>query len=100
MIAPIGTTARQIREAPKGAVYVCAGFDQAHYLKAAYLAYRSDIRFVGLQWLVSETWRGQRLPAIVLDHFAAEVMSEAQRDIYRQALASCCAGATAVQYPV
>lgn len=99
MIAPIGTTARQIREAPKGAVYVCAGFDQAHYLKAKQTD-RPDIRFVGLQWLVSETWRGQRLPAIVLDHFAAEVMSEAQRDIYRQALASCCAGVSATQYPV
>jgi hypothetical protein len=81
------TTASQIKGAPHGAVYICAGYEQARWLQAN--AHRPDMRFVGLSWLDSGSWYGVQVPAIVLDHFAYQVMSLEQRDAFTRATAAC-----------
>ena len=67
------TTSADIHAAPKGAVYICAHSEQVKYLKSTYM--RPDLNFVTLDWLLGQSWRGMRIPAIVIDPYAERHMT-------------------------
>ena len=62
-----GTTTRQMKDAPIGALYVWCGGDLHYPKKLAMEIGRNDLRIVAPSFLEHDQWRGLRMP-VVLDH--------------------------------
>ena len=89
----------QIRTAPKGAIYICVDYERAKGLSdVALMLSRPDLQFVGLAWLRSSKWRGQKLPGIVLDRDALDHMGRDDFTLLLQAKASCLPPKAAPQH--
>lgn len=77
----VGTTTRQIKEAPEGAIYVCCRDDIRHIKDLARALGRSDLTFVGPSFFGDNRWRGNRKPLIV-DHAAWDFFTDREFQSY------------------
>lgn len=74
-----GRTSRQMKRAPRGAVYVWHS-DRLQDARAfAARLGREDLKMVAPSWLTDRRWMGIRAPALIVDHAAR--LTEEQRDI-------------------
>lgn len=81
-----GITTRQIKNAPKDAVFIWRSFQSLSYpQEIAKREGRDDLRIVSLSWLEPRHWRGRRFPEIILDHACGEVMREQEWRWYEDA---------------
>lgn len=63
-----GSTTKQIKNAPLGAIYVWLNNDLHYPRRIAEEQKRTDIKFVGPNWLDKQGFRGLSLSGLILDH--------------------------------
>ena len=63
-----GETTRQMKEAPKEAMFVWVSEAVTYPTRLARMLGRTDLRIVGPSWITECRWKGDRYSAIVLDH--------------------------------
>jgi hypothetical protein len=80
-----GRTTQQMKDAPKGAVFVWCNhmLDYPEQLKKR--IGRDDLKIVAPGWLTFESWRGMKLSGVVIDHAAR--LSDKQFNSYQEAKA-------------
>ncbi|MFX1380784.1 MAG: hypothetical protein ACFFA4_17005 [Promethearchaeota archaeon] len=65
-----GNTAKQISEAPDGAIFVWVNSNIDYPKSLAIFLCREDLEIVSPDWLTSHRYMGRRLSGIVIDHSA------------------------------
>jgi hypothetical protein len=63
-----GTTTKQMRNAPFGAIYIWVNGDTSYAKELAQKIGRDDLEIVRPTWLEYRRWQGRLLTAIVCDH--------------------------------
>ena len=77
-----GTTTRQMQNAPIGAVYIWVRRDTAYPKRVAEKIGRTDLKIVWPNWLTDSQWQGNWFGGIILDHAAAERLTDNQWQCY------------------
>jgi len=70
-----GRTTRQMRTAPKGALFIWGGADLGYPKSLARDLGRADLVIRPVSWLRMSRVRGVRLSAVVVDHYARGQMN-------------------------
>ena len=78
-----GATTQQMKEAPKGAVFVWCNWRTDYAIHLAQKLGRNDLQIESPTWL-ENGWRGVKLAGVVVDHAAR--LTPSQRDGYQAAL--------------
>lgn len=66
-----GLTAKQMQEAPSGAVYVWPS-SRSYAVSLARTLGRDDLEIVPLSWLDGHGWMGRNITGLVIDHAAVQ----------------------------
>lgn len=82
-----GRTTKQMKEAPKGAVYVWCNKEVWYPQRLAEKLGRKDLQIEPRSWLTSERWRGLNLKGLVLDHAVREQWTSREVVAWQQARA-------------
>ena len=73
-----GRTTKQIKEAPKNAVYVWVSGDAHYPRRLARELGREDLEIVGPTWIENYRWRGVGSLNVVIDHAAYSFLTNRQ----------------------
>lgn len=63
-----GTTSKQMKEAPKNAVYVWLHHDLSYPIMLSRKLEREDLKIVSHYWLSDHKYKGMDLTGVILDH--------------------------------
>ncbi len=85
MLRQSGRTTKQIQEAPMGALFVRTG-PKGYTEALAHALGRTDLEIVGLDYFVTDRWRGKAARVVVVDHAALEHASQRQWDALQEAV--------------
>jgi len=76
-----GRTTKQMKEAPRNAIFIWVNGHLDYPRKLAHSLSRDDLKIVSPEWLADERWRGLRRP-VVVDHYATFSV-DALESLYR-----------------
>ena len=74
-----GHTTAQLRAAPENALFVWHVDDTCYPKELAKKIGRTDLKIVGPSYVNGNNWMGLSLSGVVVDHYAAEVLSDKTR---------------------
>ena len=82
----VGTTTRQMREAPQGAHFVWCNNVLFYPKSLAEKIGRTDLKIVAPEFFKHDAWRGVEFKAIILDHWT--VLPDREWDNFNRAIVS------------